>query len=119
MLPTRLTSCLFALGLLPLLAGMTYALVDGSDPSVAPAVRVLVLAYDAALVLLFLTDAALAARYRRLRVRRERPASLSVGVPNEIVVLVENTGRRRLRLLVRDEPPAPFQAEPALLDANL
>jgi uncharacterized protein (DUF58 family) len=119
MFPSRLTVCLFGLGLLPLLAGMAYALIDGSNPSVAAAVWLVVLAYDVVLALFFLADAVLAVRYRRLRLQRERPASLSVGVANEIVILIENIGRRQLHLVVRDEPPAAFSAEPLLLHASL
>jgi uncharacterized protein (DUF58 family) len=119
MLPTRLAVWLFALALLPFLAGIGYAIIDGSDPSFSAAVAVLGFAFDAAIFLLLLTDAALAKRYRRLCVRRERPASLSVGVQNEVVIVVENTGRRRLRLLIRDEPPPAFAAEPALLKATV
>src|SRR5947209_6573849 len=117
MLPTRLTVWLFALGLLPLLAGMGYAVIDGADPAVAAALRLFVLTFDVAPFLLFLVDAALAARSRRLRVRRERPPSLSVGVRNEVVVHLDNTGRRHLHVRVRDEPPTAFPVEPALLEA--
>jgi len=73
-----------------------------------------------AVLLAFLVDAALAARAlrpHRLRVRRERPAHLSVGVANEVGLVVENAGRWALRLKVRDEPPEDFPAEPAVQEA--
>jgi len=119
MLPTRLTLWLFAVGLVPLLAGLGYAVIDGSDPALVPVLRLLVLAWDVAVVLLLCVDAMLAARYSRLRVRRERPASLSVGVPNEVMIVLENTGRRRLEVVVRDEPPRSFPAEPPLLTGTI
>src|SRR5919201_3046326 len=102
MLPSRTTAWLFALPLLLLPAGVVY-----------PAVRWLVLGYDGCLFALFLLDALLAARSRAaLRVRRERPARLSVGVDNEVAIVLENIGTQLLSLVVRDEPPASFKAEP-------
>jgi uncharacterized protein (DUF58 family) len=119
MLPTRFTVRLFALALIPFLAGIGYAIIDGSDRSVTVAIRLLVFVFDGALFLLLVTDAVLAAGYHRLRVSRERPVSLSVGVQNEVVILVENLGRRRLCILVRDEPPPTFGAQPRLLQATV
>lgn len=75
---------------------------------------------QAAVVAAFLADAVLAARALRpdrLRVRRERPAHLSVGIANDVTLVVENTGRRPMRLLLRDEPPEDFPAEPPVLEA--
>jgi uncharacterized protein (DUF58 family) len=121
MLPTRLTVWLFALGLLPLLAGVADYFVRGSEAAVASwLLRLFVLAYDVALLLLLGLDALLArGAQRRLRVRRERPARLSVGVDNEVVVVVENHSGGRRRILVRDHPPPAFPSEPALLTALL
>jgi uncharacterized protein (DUF58 family) len=121
MLPTRLTVWLFALGLVPLLAGAVASLVGGPEAGAAAwLLRFAVLAYDAALLLLFLLDALLARRaHRKLRARRERPTRLSVGIENEVCVLVENLGGSRRALLVRDRPPAVFPAEPALLSTVL
>jgi uncharacterized protein (DUF58 family) len=119
MLPTRVTLWLFSLGLLPLLAGVGISFIYGPESTAASWVPWLVLVYDAGVFVLFLADAWLASRYRKLHVRREKPARLSVGVDNEVTLLLENKGRRRLRLLVRDEPPLGFGAEPAVLDAVL
>ncbi len=127
MLPTRTTVLLFLLGLVAHLAGLAYAVLHEwlvrSWPAAAwlpgsgyvSSLHWLVLAYPGAVSLAFLLDALLAARScrpRRLRVRRERPAHLSVGIDNEVALVLENTGGRPLRLLVRDEPPATFPAEP-------
>ena len=121
MLPTRLTVWLFALGLLPLLAGAADYFIRGPEAAVTSwLLRLFVLAYDVALLLLLGLDALLARRaQRRLRVRRERPARLSVGVDNEVIVVVENLGGGRRRVHVRDHPPPAFPAEPGLLTAVL
>jgi uncharacterized protein (DUF58 family) len=127
MLPTRTTVLLFLLGLLAHLAGLAYAVLHalllekfpsaGFLPGIGymGSLHWLVLAYLGAVFLVFLFDALLAARScrpRRLRVQRERPAHLSVGIDNEVALVLDNTGRRRLRLVVRDEPPVSFQIDP-------
>src|SRR5437867_3008510 len=112
MLPTRTTVALLTVGLLIWLAGLTAPLFPQvlpswlSDPVTAS--RYVVLGFDAAVLLLFVLDASLARRAThpaRLRVRRERPARLSLGVDNDIVVVLDNANNRRLTLLVRDLPP--------------
>ncbi len=125
MLPTRTTVLLFLLGLLLHLAGLAYAvlheLLVRSFPGAAdwmPGTRYtgslhwLVFAYLGAVFAAFFLDALLAARSCRLRVRRERPAHLSVGIDNEVALVVENPARRGLRLILRDDPPAGFKADP-------
>src|ERR1700752_5235445 len=119
MMPTRLALWLFALGLIPLGAGLGYAIVDGMSPAVSDVLALLVLAWDIAIFLLFLLDAVLAARYSRLRARRELPTSFWVGVPNEIVIVRKNAGRRRVEVMIRDTPPPAFPAEPPLLTATV
>ncbi len=119
MLPTRLTVWLFAFGLAPLLAGVGYSILFDPGPEFTATVNLLVLAYDFGLLLLLVADGLIARRSWKIRASRERPARLSVGVDNEIVLLLENRGPRRLRVLVRDEPPPDFRADPALLDAVL
>jgi hypothetical protein len=100
MTPARLTVWLFGLGLVPLLAGIGYEIIDASDSFALSAIPLLVLAFDFALILLLLTDAALAKSYRRLRVSRQRHASLSVGVQNEVPLtsLVRRRGAAALRV---------------------
>jgi uncharacterized protein (DUF58 family) len=121
MLPSRLTVWLVALGLVPLLAGTADYLVRGPDAGpVWWLLRLAVLAYDVALLLLLFLDAVLGRQaLRRLRVRRERPARLSVGVDNEVIVVVENLSEGRRHVVIRDQPPPAFPAEPALLTADL
>jgi uncharacterized protein (DUF58 family) len=106
MLPTRTTVLLVALSLLPLPLAILY------EP-----LRWWLFSYDGCLLMFLILDARLAFRSRALRVRRERPARLSLGVENEVVLILENTSRRALPVVVRDEPPAAFRAEPALLKA--
>jgi uncharacterized protein (DUF58 family) len=86
------------------------------------ALRWLVYGFDAGILLLMALDALLAHRNSRptqLRVRRERPARLSLGVDNEVMLVVENHNRRGVRLLVRDLPPPVFRADPPLLSATV
>src|SRR5262249_10805382 len=82
----------------------------------------LVFAFDGALLLLLLLDAALAFRLsspRRLSVRRDRPARLSLGVANEVSLHVENRNHLALRLPLRDLPPEGFRQEPSLLELRI
>src|SRR5438552_16260975 len=106
MLPTRVTVLLFFVSLLALPLGIFY-----------PPGRWLLFGYDGFLLLAFLADAWLVSRTAAVSVRRERPARLSVGIDNEITLVVENTSRRRRFVMVRDEPPPQFRAEPSLLEA--
>jgi uncharacterized protein (DUF58 family) len=124
MLPTRTTVLLFLVGLAVHLTGLAYAVLHellvrsfpgaGWLPGTAYAASLpwLVLAYLGAVSVAFLLDAWLAARSCRLRIKRERPAHLSVGIDNEVALVVENLGTRGLRLVVRDEPPASFKVDP-------
>src|SRR5438132_14091338 len=104
MLPTRTTVLLFAISLLGLPLGI-----------LLPPARSVLFGYLACIFLLFCVDALLTARNRSLQVRRERPARLSVGVENDIVLALENSGARAVTLRARDEPPPRFRAEPAVL----
>src|SRR5436190_12711570 len=111
MLPTRTTVWLFVLPLLLFPAGLVYplALWLFSDRELAAAVQAyltditplatwLALGFDAGVFLLFLADAGLAYRGVPLRVRRDRAARLSLGTDNDIVLELENPGRRRVRV---------------------
>jgi len=121
MLPSRLAVWLLGLGLLPLVAGSLVTFLAGPQAAaVAWLMRFAVFGYDATILGLLLLDALFAARVqRKLRVQRERPTRLSVGVENEVVLLVENLSASRRRLLIRDEPPSAFPAQPALLSVVL
>ncbi|HYT92323.1 MAG TPA: DUF58 domain-containing protein, partial [Gemmataceae bacterium] len=74
---------------------------------------------DIGLLFLLFADALLARRTWKLTASRERPAHLSVGVENEVVLLLENRGGRRLVGFVRDEPPTGFPVEPVVLETKL
>src|SRR5262245_52116829 len=115
MQPTRLTVALFAAGLLPLLAGIGFALL-GWD---ATPIHLLVFGLDLGLLVLFLADALLGSQRRGLHITREKPARLSVGVDNEVTLLVENRGGGRLDMLLRDETPPGFRVEPPQLAASV
>ncbi len=126
MVPTRTTVALLGIGLLIWFAGMVVPLLTSQPASLVEgfpaASRWLTLGFDAAVLLLFLLDAWLAYRAtdpRRLRIRRDRPARLSLGVENEIALVVENLTGRRRSLVLRDLPPALFPARPALLAVSV
>jgi len=121
MLPTRTTIALLFLGLLLYLSGLITPLFTDLLPDWPYSSRWLALSFDAAVLLLCGADAVLARRStqpRRLRIRRERPARLSLGVENEIVLVVDNLSGRRCTLILRDLPPPAFTASPQLLDAS-
>jgi uncharacterized protein (DUF58 family) len=123
MLPTRATVWLLVLGLLLWLFGYILPLLPLTHAGqLLQAARTLVYGFFGGILFLFLLDAWLARRSTgpaQLRVRRERPARLSLGVDNEVTLVVENNGRRRLRLLLRDLPPPGFRADPTLIDASV
>lgn len=108
MLPTRVTVLLisFSLLLIPV-------------PFWFPPGRWLILGYDGAVLLLFFLDAVFAHRLSTLRVRRERPARLSLGAENEVTVVLENLDGHVRHVIVRDEPPALFRAEPTFLETTV
>jgi uncharacterized protein (DUF58 family) len=120
MVPARLTVWLLLSGLLIWLCGYLLFLLPLASAEIwVPVLRWLVYGFYAGIFLLLSIDALLARRASqptRLRIRRERPARFSLGVDNDVVLVVENDNRRRLRLRLRDLPPASFRAEPSLLD---
>src|SRR5580658_4646322 len=67
-----------------------------------------VLAADLLILLAIVADVVLAASVRQLRVTRSGDQRLLLGEPGTVLVTVTNTGRRRLRGLLRDawEPSA-------------
>lgn len=119
MIPTRTTIALLAAGLLLWLIGLA---AGALAPDLGPASRCLVLGFDGAVLLLFVADGLLARRATapgRLRIRRERPARLSLGVENDIVLVIDNTSAWRRSLLLRDLPPAQFPARPPVLEVSV
>jgi uncharacterized protein (DUF58 family) len=132
MLPTRSLVVLFLAGLLLQLSTLCYVVVHATlvgwfpdlaawapEPSLAGYALLAVLGFDGWLFALFLLDAWLARWGFQVRVRRDRPARLSLGVNNEITLVVENRSRRRQRLIIRDEPPVLFLADPGLLNVTV
>jgi uncharacterized protein (DUF58 family) len=127
MSPTRLTVWLLvagaALGLGSLVAPILPRNILDHIPAVLyQAGQWLALGFDACILMLFLLDAAAAKaliRGDRLRVRRDRPARLSLGVDNDVTLVVDNHAPLRLRLTARDEAPSRFPVEPRLLEASV
>jgi uncharacterized protein (DUF58 family) len=122
MLPSRTTVFLLTVGLLLWLAGLAAQALQGALPVWLAQTVVLggpwvVFGFDGCVLVLFLADAAWAwraTRADRIAVRRERPARLSLGVDNEIVLVLDNQSRIRLTLDVRDQVPPGFRAEPII-----
>ena len=120
MLPSRTTFLLLTVGLLLWLAGLAAQSLQGVLPVWLEQIVVLgspwaVFGFDGCVLLLFAADAAYAwraTRFGRIAVRRERPARLSLGVDNEIVLILDNRSPDRLTLDVRDDVPAGFRADP-------
>jgi uncharacterized protein (DUF58 family) len=115
MQPSRLTFWIFAAGLLPLCGALALALL-GYDTAI---VQYAVFALDGCLAAAFLTDVRLGRLDRGLRISREKPPRLSVGVDNLVGLVVENRGRRGLDLIIRDRTPAAFRVDPPLLEAHV
>ena len=109
MVPTRLTVWLLVLGLVLWLAGFLVPLAAGPLGIERPdealtGVRLFVAAFDGGVLLLMVLDALLAwqaTRPGRLTLRRERPARLSLGVDNEVALVLENRGPLPLALVRR------------------
>jgi uncharacterized protein (DUF58 family) len=128
MLPTRTTVWLFIAGLLLYLTALALATLFAGlgqwlpwlvEVPVAAYAMWLVVGFDACLLILVLFDGLLARGMAALRVRRERPARLSLGTENEVAIVLENTTRRPLHILVRDEAPPLFRAEPISLEVTI
>lgn len=134
MLPTRTTVWLFVIALLMpavlalvwLPVGGVMALIQGDEAILVGFLKQIistapwaVLGFDGAVFLLFLLDALLAYRGEMLRVRRERPARLSLGTDNEVILEVENRDSRALHVIIRDQAPAQFRADPAVHEVTI
>ena len=112
MLPTRATVWLFVGGLAFYFAAVIVAalaeLFAGWFPGLAQfplaaGALWLVVGFDACILVLFLIDGAYTYWTFRLQARRERPARLSLGAENEVVLVLDNASNRRLHVLCFDE----------------
>lgn len=74
--------------------------------------------YGALMVGLVLADYALSPRPAEFELRREHDTRLSLGAWNPIRVVVRSRARRRMRVAVRDEPPAAFVLDAQILEAE-
>jgi uncharacterized protein (DUF58 family) len=89
------------------------------DVSIAAPALWLVVSFDACILFLFLVDGVWARWRLGVQVRRERPARLSLGAANEVTIVLDNRGRRSVRVCVRDEAPPLFRADPLVLHAHV
>src|ERR1051325_6678547 len=88
----------FALGFLPILGGINDSRIF-----------VLALAYDAGVVAVTVAEWLLLVRKPGLRIRRDAPSVVSIGVPFEAVIYIENPSAATLRVTVKDSPPREFE----------
>lgn len=78
----------------------------------------LIVLLDAALLLVAALDFVLARR-APVKLWRELPVRLQVGVSNPVTLHLVNTARRALRLDVRDDSPQEFESKPAVLSLTV
>ncbi|MBX6316300.1 MAG: DUF58 domain-containing protein [Isosphaeraceae bacterium] len=77
------------------------------------ALRLPLLGLDGVVGLAALLDLATLLGSGRLRARRECGLVASLGEPHPVELTIENLGRSRRRLRIKDDVPEPFEAEPA------
>src|ERR1051325_9734142 len=92
----------FALGFLPILGGINDSRIF-----------VLALAYDAGVVAVTVAEWLLLVRKPGLRIRRDAPSVVSIGVPFEAVIYIENPSAATLRVTVKDSPQPRRHHRPA------
>ncbi|SBW20299.1 hypothetical protein FDG2_1650 [Candidatus Protofrankia californiensis] len=85
----------------------------------SPAPGATLLLVNAALVLALVADVVLAGGVRTLAFTRSGPTRSRLGEPVPLVLAVTNTGRRRVRALVRDAWPPSSGAEPRVLHVTV
>ena len=88
---------------------MSMVLLDARSERLRPAVVLL----DAAVALLAALDLLTLGRSGRLRAVRSCGAVASLGEVQQVELTIENPGRSRRRVRVRDDVPDAFEAEPA------
>jgi uncharacterized protein (DUF58 family) len=79
----------------------------------------LAVVYFVALLGLVIADYLVSTKPDQISVRRINESKLSLGVPNLIVLALENASPRPLRCLVRDEYPYQFRADAELLHGQV
>ncbi len=94
-------------------AGLAFAGVVAVLLSPAPGATLLLV--DAALVLAVVVDVVLAGGVRTLEFTRSGPTQARLGEPVPLVLAVTNTGRRKVRALVRDAWPPSSGVTPRVL----
>src|SRR5262249_57411831 len=122
MSPTRITIWLLVAGAVLGLGSLVVpilppVILDRMPPWLYHAGQWLALGFDAFILALFLLDAAAAkwlTRGGRLRVRRERPARLSLGVDNDVTLVIDNHAPLPLPLTAPDAAPPPLPPHPPL-----
>src|SRR5438552_11642117 len=97
-----------ALGFLPILGGTMH-----------PHLFWFGIAYDAGVLIVAIIDYRLLSTRTILRVQRTCPSVVSIGVPFDVGILVENVSPHPLRLAVKDSPPHEFHAPSRLVTLQM
>jgi uncharacterized protein (DUF58 family) len=79
----------------------------------------LAVAYFVVLLGLVVADYLISTKPDQITIRRINESKLSLGVPNLIVLAIENTSPRALRCKLRDEYPYRFRADAELLEGQI
>ena len=69
----------------------------------------LTLIYDAALIVIAVTDYLLSEKAQTFRVEREMDERFAMGAVNEVSIKIHNRARRKVTFIVKDEPPAEME----------
>jgi len=67
------------------------------------------LIYDAALIVIAVTDYLLSEKAQTFRVEREMDERFAMGAVNEVSIKIHNRARRKVTFIVKDEPPAEME----------
>lgn len=118
MLPTRRTICLFACGLIPLVAEGVYRIISGEEQFYWPAIG-LTLFFNVSIVIAMIVDVFWTTNSMKWHIERKLPNRLSVGTNNPVVIIVENRGKYALRGQLRDTPPPTTTVTPDLVNLDI
>ncbi|MDQ3855703.1 MAG: DUF58 domain-containing protein [Chloroflexota bacterium] len=99
----------------PVLGLLSLPAVVLAASSAVPGLEALSVVALIAAVAILAIDVGTSPRPSELALHRSRDALLSIGVPNRVVVTVENQSSQPLRFRVRDEAPDAFRTEPLVL----
>lgn len=108
MVPTRKAIILLALGLVPLLVPCAY-----------PIVLYVALALDVLAVVLVLSEYFLLRKSVDIKITRDVGHRFSIGESHNITLKIQSYSKRRINLMLKDDPPASFSCESSEMGFDL